>query len=179
MINLIIVVLSVVLPLLHLRLSRAPVTKLRVVRLLLVYAFAFDIGVIGFLLGFIPHVFFPDEAADRIGWARGSPFEFEVGFHDGAWGILGFLCIWFGGLFWYATGVGWSFFLIGATYGHIREALQQGNFAPYNFLTIFSDGFIAIWLLLLLVLHHRWAGELEPIARGSPRISEPEQRPRA
>jgi hypothetical protein len=180
MITLIVAVLSVVLPLLHLRLSGRPVTRVRAIRLLLIYAFALDVGVIGFVLGFIPHVFFPDETADQIGWARGSPFQFEVGFHDGAWGILGFLCIWFGGSFWYATGIGWSFFMLGATYGHIHETLQKGNFAPYNFLTIFSDGFIAIWLLLLLFLHYRWAADSgEAIARGSPRISEREERPTA
>ena len=32
------------------------------------------------------------------------------------------------------------------------------NYAPYNFLTIFSDGFIAIWLLVLLYLCYRWGG---------------------
>jgi hypothetical protein len=33
-----------------------------------------------------------------------------------------------------------------------------GNYAPYNFLTIFSDGFIALWLLVLLSLHDRRGG---------------------
>jgi hypothetical protein len=40
--------------------------------------------------------------------------------------------------------------MLGATYGHIRDTLLAGNYAPYNFLTIFSDGFIAVWLLVLL-----------------------------
>ena len=30
--------------------------------------------------------------------------------------------------------------------------------APYNFLTIFSDGFIAVWLLVLLYLYYREGG---------------------
>ena len=80
-------------------------------------------------------------------------FQLEVGFHDGAWGILGFLCIWIGGLFWLATGLGWSFFMLGATYGHIRETVIRGDYAPYNFFTIFSDGFIGIWILVLLYLY--------------------------
>jgi len=37
----------------------------------------------------------------------------------------------------------------------------EGDYAPYNFLTIFSDGFIAIWLLVLLWLYWR-AGGFEP-----------------
>jgi hypothetical protein len=47
-------------------------------------------------------------------------------------------------------------------WSHIRPSLYQtlseGNYAPYNFLTIFSDGFIAVWLLVLLYLYYRWEG---------------------
>ena len=142
----------------HLSLSRSPKTRRRVIYLLLLYALVFDVGIVGLIFGFIPHVFFADQAAEVIGWAPGSPFQFEVGFHDGAWGLLGFLCIWIGGSFWLATGLGWSFFMIGATYGHIDQTLREGNYAPYNFLPIFTDGFIAIWLLILLYLHYRWVG---------------------
>src|SRR5262249_51982096 len=45
----------------------------------------------GLPMGFIPRVFFPDQTARSIGWPTGSPFQFEVGLHDGAWGVLGFL----------------------------------------------------------------------------------------
>jgi hypothetical protein len=160
MITLTIALLSVVLPLIHLRLSPPPRTRGRAIRLLLVYALVLGVGVIGLFFGFIPHVFFADQAARLIGWPPGSPFQFEVGVHDGAWGVLGFLCIWVGGLFRVATGLGWSLFMLGATYGHIRQTVLEGNYAPYNFLTIFSDGFIAIWLLVLLYLYDRW-GELQ------------------
>ena len=158
MIDLAVVALSVVLPLLHLALTRGPRTMDRVVRLLLFYALVLDVGVIGFVFGFIPHVFFANEAAKMIGWPPGSPFQFEVGIHDGAWGVLGFLCIWIGGLFWLATGLGWSLFMLGATYGHIHQMVEKGNCAPYNFLTIFSDGFVAVWLLLLLYLYYHCGG---------------------
>ena len=77
--------------------------------------------------------------------------------HDGAWGVVGFLCIWIGGLFWLAT-LRWSLCMLGATYGHIRDTLFAGNYAPYNFLTIFSDGFIAVRLLVLLYLYLRRGG---------------------
>jgi hypothetical protein len=92
------------------------------------------------LLGFTPNVFFTDQAAHLIGWPPGSPFQFEVGVHDGAWGVLGFICIWLGGLFWHPTGLGWSPFMLEATYGHIRQMVLEGNYVPYNFLTIISDG---------------------------------------
>jgi hypothetical protein len=148
--------LSVLLPLLHLGLTSQPRTRSRVIHLLLLYALVLDVGVIGLILGFIPHVFFPDQAARLIGWPPGSPFQFEVGFHDGAWGLLGFLCLRIRGLFWTATGLGWSFFMLGATYLHVSQTVRDGNYAPYNFLTMFSDGFIAVWLLVLLYLYHRW-----------------------
>jgi uncharacterized protein DUF6790 len=158
MIALIVAFLMVVLPLVHLALSSASRTPIRVVHILLLYALVLGVGVIGLPLGFIPHVFFADQAARLIGWAPGSPFQFEVGVHDGAWGVLGFLCIWIGGLFWLATGLGWSLFMLGATYGHIHQMVLERNYAPYNFLTIFSDGFIAVWLLVLLCLYYRLGG---------------------
>jgi hypothetical protein len=157
MIGFFIVALSLVLPVLHLALTKAPRTKARIVRILLLYALVIDVGVMGFLFGFIPHVFFPDRAAEAIGWSP-SPFQFEVGVHDGAWGVLGFLCIWIGGLFWLATGLGWSLFMLGAAGGHVYQTVAAGNYAPYNFLMIFTDGFVALWLLILLYLHHRCGG---------------------
>jgi hypothetical protein len=158
MIDIAIVILSVLLPLLHLSISKKPKTAGNVLRLLLLYAFVLDVGVIGFVFGFIPHVFFADQAARLIGWPTGSPFQFEVGIHDGAWGILGFLCVWIGGGFWLATGLGWALFMLGATFGHVHQMLLESNYAPYNFLTIFSDGFIAVWLLVLLYAWHRRIG---------------------
>src|SRR5436309_8683133 len=155
MIGLIVALLSVLLPLAHLGFSSRPRTRDRVVHLLFLYALVFDVGVIGLLFGFIPHVFFADAAARLIGWLPVSAFQFEVGIHDGAWGLLGFLSLWIGGSFWIATGLGWSGFMLGATYGHIYQTLHEGNYAPYNFLTIFSDGFIAVWLLVLLYLYCR------------------------
>ncbi|HUU66258.1 MAG TPA: DUF6790 family protein [Methyloceanibacter sp.] len=157
MIGFFIVALSVVLPLIHLALTKAPRTKSRIVRILLLYALIIDVGVMGFLFGFIPHVFFPDQAAKMIGWSP-SPLQFEVGVHDGAWGVLGFLCVWIGGLFWLATGLGWSLFMLGAAGGHIYQTVTADNYAPYHFLMIFTDGFVALWLLGLLYLHHRCGG---------------------
>lgn len=166
MIGIAIALLSVLLPLAHLYLSKAPRTRARVLRILLLYALVVDVGVVGLPLGFVPHVFFADATARMIGWPAGSPFQFEVGMHDGAWGVLGFLCLFIGGTFWLATGLGWSLFMLGATFGHIRETVLNSDYAPYNFLTIFSDGFIAIWLLLLLWLYWREGGFEARAARG-------------
>jgi hypothetical protein len=103
-------------------------------------------------------VFFADQAAELIGWPKGSMFQFEVGLHDGAWGILGFLSVFFGGGFWLATAIGWSFFLFGAAWGHVQQIIIEGNYAPYNFYPAITDALIPIWLLGLLYAYWRVGG---------------------
>jgi hypothetical protein len=158
MVNVVMVLLSLVLPLVHLAITKGQWTRRNVLRIFLIYAFVFDVGAVGFLFGFIPHVFFADQAAELIGWPKGSMFQFEVGLHDGAWGILGFLCVFFGGGFWLATAIGWSFFMLGAAWGHIRELIVAGNFAPYNLMPAFTDTFIPLYLLALLYAYWRAGG---------------------
>ena len=99
MVNVVMLLLSLLLPLIHLAVGKGPWLRRNVLRIFLIYAFVFDVGAVGFLFGFVPHVFFADQAAELIGWPTGSMFQFEVGLHDGAWVILGFLCVFFGGGF--------------------------------------------------------------------------------
>ena len=75
MIGVFVVLASLLFPLIHLELSRLPGTRSRVIRLLLLYSFVLNVGVVGFLMGFIPHVFFADQAARLIGWQPGSPAD--------------------------------------------------------------------------------------------------------
>lgn len=147
--------LGILIPILVYFLSKKEKTRERLISLLLLYSLIFHVGVQGFFLGLIPHVFFADKIAESIGWQKGSPFQFEVGVHDGAWGLLGFLSIWIGGTFWYATGIGWAFFMLGAAYGHLRETILKGNYEIYNFYMIFIDAFIALYLLLLIYMHYK------------------------
>ena len=118
------------------------------------YFLVAGVGVIG-AIGFVGHVFFSDQVARLIGWPTGSPFQFEVGFHDGAWALLGFLCIRYRDDFWTATAIGWSFFMLGATYGHIHQTLLQGNFAPYNYGIILPDLLVPVILLSCVWLKSR------------------------
>ena len=140
----------------HLLVSKKESTKGRVVSIILVYALVFQVGFIGFFFGFVPHVFFADRTAESIWWAAGSPFQFEVGIHDGAWGLLGFLCIWFKSGFRIAAGLGWSLFMLGAAGGHVYHTIVNADFAENNFFMIFVDGFVAFELPLLLYLDHKW-----------------------
>lgn len=150
------VVASIVGALIHLAIKR-PKDRAEIIDIFLLHSLVFNVGFVGFFFGFIPHVFFADYAAQAIGWETGSHFQFEVGFHDGAWGILGFLCIWNRDRFWLATGLGWSFFMLGAAYGHLLDTVQHANYAPNNFFMIFVDTLIAALLLGLLALRYRYA----------------------
>ncbi len=150
------VIASIVAALIHLALKR-PRGRAAMVDVFLLYSLVINVGFVGFFYGFIPHVFFPDMAAELIGWETGSHFQFEVGFHDGAWGILGFLCIRYRDRFWLATGLGWSFFMLGAAWGHLLDTIQNANYAPNNFFMIFVDALIAAILLGLLALRYRRA----------------------
>ncbi len=113
------------------------------------------VGINGTLFGFMPHVFFSDIIADKIGWAKGSPFQLEVGYHDGCWGVIGLLALWFRGGFALAAGIGWALFLLLAGWGHIRETVMNGNYAPYNFQFIAGDILPAVLLLVLARLYYK------------------------
>ncbi len=113
----------------------------------------FVIGINGILFGAIPHIFFADYIAKNIGWPTGSPFQFEVGVHDGCWGILGILSARYKQGFIQATSVGYSIFLLIAGGNHLRETVFKGNFAPYNFQYIAGDILPAV-ILLFLAWHY-------------------------
>ncbi len=155
MLNNIIILLAALIATIHIFIRRNTLTKSSIINLYLLYFLVAGVGIVGGI-GFIGHVFFANQIAEMIGWPTGSPFQFEVGFHDGAWALLGFLCIFIRGNFWLATGIGWSFFMFGAAYGHIREAVLNGNFAPYNTGIILPDLLIPVLLLSLLFLQHRY-----------------------
>ena len=112
-----------------------------------------DVGIGGVFFGFIPHVFYSDIIADKIGWPKGSPFQLEVGYHNGCWGLLGLLSAWFRGGFALAAAIGWSTFLLCAGWGHLRETIVNNNYAPYNFQFIAGDFLPAVTLLVLSYLY--------------------------
>jgi hypothetical protein len=64
--------------------------------------------------------------------------------------------IWMKSLRRIATGLGWSAFMLGPHTATCTRRCAKETMLPYNFLTIFSDGFIAVRLLGLLYLYYRW-----------------------
>jgi hypothetical protein len=141
---------------LHLSLSKKPLTKSRVVELLLLYLLTINVGV-GGVLAWFGHTFTADEIARKIGWQAGSPFQFEVAVADLSWGVCGVLCIWLRQNFWTATGIGSSVFFLGCGFGHIRQIIQEGNMAVYNAGPILWIGDLGVpfAILVLLVIRSR------------------------
>ncbi len=89
------------------------------------------LGVNGIVAG-CEHLFFADQVADSIGWSRGTPWQWEVGLGDLAYGIPGVMAGSFDRQFWLATIIAASGFLIGAAVGHVRELVRSHNFSPGN-----------------------------------------------
>lgn len=156
MINNIIILLTAIFATIHALIQRQKLTKAEIIDLYLLYFIIGGIGIVGGI-GFIGHIFYADKVAQLIGWPVGNPFQQEVGFNDGAWSLLGFLCLFIRGHFWTATIIGCSFFLFGAASIHIQEALVAQNFAPYNAGIILPDLLTPIILLTLLILKYRSA----------------------
>ncbi len=71
------------------------------------------------------HLFYGDKIAEFIGWEKGSPFQYEVGFAGVAMGVLGILCDWYTGLFWLSTIIVSSIYLWGCVSGHIRDMVKN------------------------------------------------------
>ena len=95
--------------------------------------------------GFFGHVFYSDYIANLIGWAPGSPFQFEVGIANLTFGILAILSFWLRGSFLFAALLGNTIWLWGDAVGHIRNMIETGNFASGNAGVYFwADIFIPI-----------------------------------
>ena len=138
---------------LHLWLGKRPVSTRRVAEVLLLYLLVIFVG-LGGLMGFLGHTFKAREIALKIGW-QPSPFQFEVAVANLAFGILGILCLWQRRGFWTATGIGYSTFLLGCAYGHLKDMIMQGNFASYNVGPVLWVNDLAVPLAILLLLFVR------------------------
>ncbi|MBI5583344.1 MAG: hypothetical protein HY892_05945 [Deltaproteobacteria bacterium] len=121
-----------------------------------------SIGFGSILFGFIPHLFLSDQIARNIGWPTGSPFQLEVGMHDGSWGILGLLSYKYRKGFIQATVIGFSVFLIMAGGNHLREMIVLGNYSPYNVQFILGDLVPAVVFLMLAYYYSKHQSDNGP-----------------
>lgn len=146
-------IIAILGPIVQLLISKAPRTKNRVFELFLVWFLFWMVGVSS-IWAFMGHVFFANEVAAVIGWPAGSPFQFEVGIANLAFGILGLLCLKLRENFWVATIIGFSVFYLGAAYGHIVNILETGNMAPGNAgFALYMDILVPIVIIALLLAY--------------------------
>ena len=131
-------------------------SKKKIVEVTLLYLLVIAVGAGALIAGFM-HVFNGPATAKMIGWAPGSPFQYEVGVADMAFGLVAVLCIFFRGSFWLAAILANSFFLLGAMAGHIRSMAESGNLAAYNIgpNIIIMDLIIPLVLIGLYVVYVR------------------------
>lgn len=145
----------------HILLDKRPRTQARVLELLLLYQLVLSIGVSS-IAAAVLHLFAPDATAQSIGWATGSPFQYENAFGDLGYGLLGVLCIWMRGKFWDATVIMASVSLIGDGCLHIYELVVHNNHAVNNAgPTLYMD-LIGPLVVIVLLLAYRWAQRGEP-----------------
>ncbi|MBN2057791.1 MAG: hypothetical protein JW782_03240 [Candidatus Saganbacteria bacterium] len=123
-------VLTLIAILVHVALMKGRSAK-KIVEVTLMYLLVLSIGA-GALIAGLMHVFNGPATAKMIGWPAGSPFQYEVGVADLAFGLIAFLCLFIRGSFWLAAIIANSFFLISCMLGHIRSMAATGNFAAYN-----------------------------------------------
>ncbi len=112
-----------------------------------------------FLWAAFYHLVFPDFAAAFIGWAP-SPFQFEVGIADLAFGIVACVAFWRTLAFKEAAVIGASIALLGDAAGHVRQMIEAGNFAPGNAGPVFWTDILApATAIVCLIAAKRAAGD--------------------
>lgn len=123
----------------------------KILETFLAYILFFNMGLMGFLAAYA-HVFMASETAKSIGWLSGSPFQFEIGMANLAFGVLGVLSYWIRGRFWDAAIIGWSVLFFGCFVGHVINYYTENNTAPYNIgpYIWFYDLLLPILVLVLL-----------------------------
>lgn len=103
------------------------------------------------LFSFIGHVFKSDSVAESIGWAKGSPFQKELGFAELGYALAGVMCIFYGREFWLAAIVLTSPLYLLAGIIHIKDMILEKNYASHNTWTIIPDLLMPVsWVLLYL-----------------------------
>ena len=158
--------ISILSILIHLFFMKKPRTLKKIIEISFLYMIVINLAFSG-ILAFYGHVFMGPEIAKKIGWAPGSPFQFEVGVADLAFGITALLCIWIRGTYWIAAALANSIFLFGAAFGHIRDMIMKGNFSVYNsgYVLWVSDMLLPALILGLAITNHVVASKKKPIKK--------------
>lgn len=124
----------------------------KTIELLLLYQIVFSLGLTS-IMSFFGLTFMSEYVAAFTNWPA-SPFEQQLANVNLAFGTLGILSIWFRGLFWTATILGFSIWIIGDGIHHLLLAIFQHNYSEGNVgVPLYTDFIIPFILLFLLFLH--------------------------
>lgn len=129
-------------------------TTARVVELLLLYQLVFSVGITSFL-AFIGFTFLDQYIAEYLNWPA-SPFEQEMANVNLAFAVLGILCIWYRNLFWMATVIGFSVWILADGIHHVHQLVYMHNYSDGNMgVPLYTDLIVPIVLLILLYFYQR------------------------
>lgn len=117
------------------------------------YLFFFAVGLSG-IWGFVFHAFYPEMAAQFIGW-QNSPFQFEVAVANLGMGVMGIFGLCASKAYRKAGAILTTCFLWGAAYGHVVQMMKTANFAPGNAGLIFYNDILLPLLLIIFLLFSR------------------------
>jgi hypothetical protein len=127
-------------------------TSKRQLELFLLYQIVFSLGLTS-IIAFFGLTFLNHYVASYTGWPQ-SPFEQQLANVNLAFGILGILCIWLRKLFWVATIVGFSIWILCDGLHHLYEFLILGNASEGNIgIPLYTDFAVPIVLLILLYFY--------------------------
>ena len=152
----IMLIVTALIILLHCALTKSKRTAKNIIEIILLDYFIIAVG-LGHVIAGLEHIFNGPEIARGIGWAPGSPFQYEVGVADMAFGLICVLCVLFRGSFWLAAIIANSFFLFGCMIGHIRSLAESGNLAAYNIgpNIIIADMILPLLLIGLYIVYQK------------------------
>jgi hypothetical protein len=123
--------------------------------ILLLHLVVVNCGVAG-LFAFLGHTVKADDIAKEIGWPIGNPFQQEVAVAGLSFSFLGFLGIWFRGDFLVATALGFSIFLFGCGFVHLRDLKKRGNTAKLNAGPMLYYDLLFPLLIVGVTVIYRW-----------------------
>jgi hypothetical protein len=123
--------------------------------ILLLHLVVVNCGLAG-LFAFLGHTAKADDIAREIGWPTGNPFQQEVAVASLAFSFLGFLSLWFRGDFLVATALGFSIFLLGCGFVHLRDLKKHGNTAKLNAGPMLYYDLLFPLFIVGVVVAYRW-----------------------
>lgn len=141
-------ILFVILPLLSASLQVFLVEENRkesmIVQRFLQHFLFIGVGVQGLATAYM-QTFEPEGMSRFLGW-ESSGLLLELAKANFAFGVLGILTIWFRGSFWFATGLGYSIFLLSKFIGHLSKLESFLALRP----VFYSDFCIPMFIMILL-----------------------------